>query len=331
MRILVTGADGFIGSHLVEKLVSDGYEVRALVQYNSLGTWGWLDDVDPQIQAEVEVILGDIRDDYFVSSLCEDVDMICHLAALIAIPFSYVAPEIYIDVNVKGTLNLLKAALKNSCDFIHTSTSEVYGSAQYVPIDEKHPYVGQSPYSASKIAADAVVHSFYATYSLPAVILRPFNTYGPRQSARALIPTVITQIMAGNKEIKLGSLEPTRDFSYVTDTVNGFISCISNHSSAQGLTVNLGSGYEVSVGDITRIIAEMMGVDLVIDKEASRIRPANSEVDRLWSDNQKAKSLLGWRPILQGPDGLKEGLDRTISWFVDSDKLKMYKPHRYNI
>lgn len=330
-KVLVTGADGFIGSHLTEELVRLGYQVRAFVYYNSFNSWGWLDQTPEPIRNQIEVFSGDIRDPHGVKEAMKGCDIVFHLAALIAIPYSYHSPDTYIDTNVKGTLNVVQAARELGVrKVIHTSTSEVYGTAQYVPIDEKHPLHGQSPYSASKIGADQIAMSFYYSFGTPVAIIRPFNTYGPRQSARAVIPTIITQIASGARKIKLGALEPTRDFNYIKDTVAGFIS-VANAEQSIGEVINIGSNYEVSIGDTVNIIAELMDVKVEIETERSRVRPAKSEVERLWADNQKAKQLLGWSPEFGGLEGFKKGLSETIDWFSDKQNLSMYKSHLYNI
>lgn len=324
-RVLVTGADGFIGSHLTEMLAKRGAKVRALSLYNSFNTWGWLDGIENL--ASVEVVTGDIRDPHFVKSITRDVDVVFHLAALIAIPYSYVAPDSYVQTNITGTLNVVQAALEHGVKrVIHTSTSEVYGTARYVPINEAHPLQPQSPYSATKIAADALALSFYNTFNLPLTIVRPFNTYGPRQSARAVIPTVITQILSGKKVIKLGSLHPTRDFNYVEDTCRGFLA-LAECEKAVGETVNIGSNFEISIGDTVKLIAELMGRDIEIQSDDVRIRPDKSEVERLWCDNTKIRELTGFQPEV----GLKEGLQRSIEWFSNPDNLKKYKTDIYNV
>ncbi len=325
MKVLVTGADGFIGSHLTEALLADGHQVRALAQYNSFNFWGWLDDV-PHNQ-DLEIVTGDIRDPHFCKSICRDVDIIYHLAALIAIPYSYVAPDSYIETNVKGTLNICKAALENHIRrVICTSTSEVYGTARYVPIDEKHPLQPQSPYSASKIGADAIAMSFFHSFQLPLTLARPFNTYGPRQSARAVIPTIITQIAAGKKEIRLGDLSPTRDFNYVADICQGYLN-LANCTGAVGEVVNIGSNSEVSILDTLNLIKEIMGSEVCLICEEQRLRPQNSEVFRLCCDNSKIKTLAGYEPR----HSLEEGLQKTIEWFVKPENLDKYKTGMYNI
>jgi len=322
-RILVTGADGFIGSHLVEALVQKGAQVKALYYYNAFNRWGWLEDID--CIDEIQAVPGDIRDSHLVRTISKDIDIIFNLAALIAIPYSYTAPASYVDTNISGTLNICQAAMENGCKrIIHTSTSEVYGTAQYVPIDEKHPLHPQSPYSASKIGADALTMSFYYTYNLPLITARPFNTYGPRQSARAVIPTIITQIAAGKKQIKTGNLTPTRDFNYVKDTVNGLI-LLAECDQAIGETVNIGSNDEISIEDLTILIKKLMDSDALIVKENQRIRPDKSEVDRLRCDNTKIKTLVNYRPVFS----LEKGLQNTIHWFKKN--LAKYKVNIYNV
>jgi NAD dependent epimerase/dehydratase len=329
--ILVTGADGFIGSHLTEALVRLGYKVRAFVMYNSFNSWGWLDHCAPEIKNEFEVFSGDIRDPYGVKQAMKGCDAVLHLAALIAIPYSYHSPDTYVDTNVKGTLNILQAARELGIKrLIHTSTSEVYGTACFVPITEDHPLRGQSPYSATKIAADQLAYSFFSSFELPVVIVRPFNTYGPRQSARAVIPTIIMQIANGKHQIKLGAVSPTRDFNYVNDTVAGFIAAL-NSEKGLGEVINLGSNFEISVGDTAQLIAEAMNVEIDIITDEVRIRPDNSEVERLWADNTKAHQLLEWQPDYGGREGFKRGLIETAKWFIQSDNLREYKPDIYNI
>jgi dTDP-glucose 4,6-dehydratase len=328
-KILVTGADGFIGSHLTEKLIEDGYEVKAFVYYNSFNSWGWLDH--SPYKKEFEVFAGDIRDPHGVMEAMKGCSNVLHLASLIAIPYSYHSPDTYVDTNIKGTLNVLQAARElDVTKVVHTSTSEVYGTAQYVPIDENHPLQGQSPYSASKIGADQMALSFYRSFETPVAVIRPFNTYGPRQSARAVIPTIITQLASGQKKIKLGSLAPTRDFNYVQDTVNGFIAMMNN-KRAIGEVINIGSNYEISIEQTVEAIAEVMGVKVDIEKDEIRLRPEKSEVERLWADNSKAKDLLGWEPSYGGIDGLKRGLKETIDWFINPANLSSYKADVYNI
>jgi len=325
MKVLVTGADGFIGSHLVEALLAEGHQVRALAQYNSFNFWGWLEDI--AAQDDLEVICGDIRDQHFCKTLCQDVDVIFHLAALIAIPYSYTAPESYVDTNVKGTLNICQAALDNKvARIVCTSTSEVYGTAQYVPIDEKHPLQPQSPYSASKIGADAVAMSFFNSFKLPLTIARPFNTYGPRQSARAVIPTIISQITSGVKEIKLGDVSPTRDFNYVADICKGYLK-LAKCDQAIGGVVNIGSNSEISILDTLMMIKKIMGSDVRFITEDQRLRPEKSEVFRLCCDNTKIRELTGWKPT----HTLREGLEKTVEWFSDPRNLTKYKPGIYNV
>jgi NAD dependent epimerase/dehydratase len=324
-KVIVTGADGFIGSHLVEMLVDQGARVRALAQYNSFNSWGWLDDA--RCRDRIEVVCGDIRDAHFVRELVADMDIVFHLAALIAIPYSYVAPGGYMATNVTGTLNLLQAARETGvAQFLHTSTSEVYGTARYVPIDEKHPLQAQSPYSASKIAADAIAHSFFASFDMPVTIVRPFNTYGARQSARAVIPTVITQILSGHPGLRLGSLHPTRDFTYVEDTCRGFVA-LAGCQAAIGETINIGSNQEISVGDTVARIQEILGTSVDIISDESRVRPERSEVERLWCDNTKMLAMTDWRPQVS----LREGLTRTVDWLRRPENLARYKAELYNV
>lgn len=331
MKVLVTGADGFIGSHLTEALVRKGYDVRAFVLYNSFNSWGWLDHCAEDIKGRFEVFSGDIRDPNGVRAAMKGCDAVLHLAALIAIPYSYHSPDTYIDTNVKGTLNVLQAARDFGCRrVVHTSTSEVYGTARFVPITEEHPLLGQSPYSASKIGADQLAYSFYSSFNLPVTIARPFNTYGPRQSARAVIPTIITQIASGSRSIKLGATSPTRDFNFVEDTVAGFIAALESDVGL-GEMVNFGSNYEISVGDTVRLIAEVMNADVEIATDEDRLRPVNSEVERLWASNEKAHKLFSWQPAYPGIDGLRRGLAKTTDWFTDPANLAHYKADRYNI
>lgn len=324
-KVLVTGADGFIGSHLVELLVKSGYEVKALSQYNSFNFWGWLEDIE--CLKEIEVVNGDLRDSFFCEKITKDMDMVFHLGALIAIPYSYVAPQSYVDTNVQGTLNMLQAALKHEVKkFIHTSTSEVYGTANYVPIDEKHPLQPQSPYSASKIAADMLALSYFNSFSLPVTVARPFNTYGPRQSARAVIPTIITQIQNGVKELKLGDLSPTRDFNFVKDTCGGFLE-IAKTAKTEGEVINIGSNTEISVKDTLSLIKNLMQSDINIIEDVKRLRPKNSEVFRLKCGNAKIKSLTNFTSKYT----LEEGLKETIKWFSNKENLKKYKSDIYNV
>lgn len=330
-KIIVTGAGGFIGSHLTEALVRRGCNVRAFVLYNSYNSWEWLDQSPQEIKDNLEIISGDIRDPYGVKKAMQGCDIVFHLAALIAIPYSYHSPDSYVDTNIKGSLNVLQAARELAIEkVIHTSTSEVYGTAQFVPITESHPLQGQSPYSATKIAADQLAMSFYHSFDTPVSIVRPFNTYGPRQSAKAVIPTVITQIAAGLHEIKLGATHPTRDFNYIIDTVEGFIAAAQSAESI-GEVINLGSNYEISIADTACLIAAIMGEEIFIKTDKIRIRPEKSEVERLWADNTKAKKLLGWHPNYGGIDGLKKGLAETIDWFQNPYNLKIYKEGIYNI
>ncbi|MBY0414326.1 MAG: NAD-dependent 4,6-dehydratase LegB [Bdellovibrionales bacterium] len=324
-KVLVTGADGFIGSHLVEMLVQRGYSVRALALYNSFNSWGWLDSIS--CLDKVEVVTGDVRDPFFCNEITKGIDTVYHLAALIAIPYSYVAPASYVDTNINGTLNMCKAAQENKVRrIIHTSTSETYGTALYVPIDEKHPMQPQSPYSASKIAADAMAMSYFNSFSLPLTIARPFNTYGPRQSARAVIPTIISQIASGMKEIKLGDVTPTRDFNYVSDTCRGFIA-LAECEDAIGKAVNIGSNYEISVGDTLNLIKKIMKSDVTFLVDEQRIRPEKSEVHRLWCDNSLIKSLTGYVPEVS----IEKGLEKTVEWFSNKENLKHYKAGIYNV
>ena len=329
--VLITGADGFIGSHLTEALVRNGFKVRAFVCYNSFNSLGWLDQCADDVMGQFEVFSGDIRDPHGVKEAMKGCDTVLHLAALIAIPFSYHSPDSYVDTNIKGTLNVLQAARELGVKrVIHTSTSEVYGTAQFVPITEEHPLQGQSPYSATKIAADQLAYSFYTSFNLPVVTVRPFNTYGPRQSARAVIPTIITQIANGQRTIKLGAVTPTRDFSYVQDTVSGFIAALSS-TVGLGEVVNLGSNFEISIGKTAQLIAEIMKTEIEIISDEARVRPENSEVERLWADNTKVKQLFGWQPSYAGLDGFKIGLTETIDWFLQSKNLQSYKSDIYNL
>lgn len=326
-RVLVTGADGFIGSHLTELLVREGYQVRALALYNSFNDWGWLDTIK-DISKKVEIVTGDIRDPFFCNEITKDIDMVFHLAALIAIPFSYKAPQSYVETNVSGTLNICKAALDNNVKRImHTSTSEVYGTAMYVPIDEKHPMQPQSPYSASKIGSDAMAMSFYLSFGLPVTIARPFNTFGPRQSARAVIPTIISQIASGKKTIELGDTSPTRDFNFVEDTCLGMLKLMTTEKTI-GQTVNIGSNREHSIEETFNLIRKIMNKeDVKLIKDEQRIRPANSEVQRLWCDNTLIHELTGFKPTYSFEAGLKE----TVDWFLNPENLKKYKVDIYNV
>ena len=324
-KILVTGADGFIGSHLTELLVSSGFEVRALSQYNSFNSWGWLEDIE--CRNDIEVVTGDVRDPYYCKYITKDIDVVFHLAALIAIPYSYKAPDSYIDTNIKGTLNICQASMDNGVKrVIHTSTSEVYGTAKYVPIDENHPLQAQSPYSASKIGSDAIAMSFFNAFNLPLTIARPFNTYGPRQSARAVIPAIISQIASGKKKIELGDLTPTRDFNYVTDTCKAFLA-LAQCEKAIGETVNIGSNFEISIADTVKLISELMNIDVDLISDKQRIRPQKSEVFRLWCDNNKIRKLTGFEPEYD----IRKGLQLTIDWFTRSENLSKYKANIYNV
>ncbi len=326
-KILITGADGFIGSHLTEALVRAGHDVRAFVFYNSFNSWGWLDHCSSDVKGKFEIFAGDIRDPHGVRTAMQDCDAVLHLAALIAIPYSYHSPDTYVDTNIKGTLNIVQAARDLGVSkVVHTSTSEVYGTAQYVPIDEKHPLQAQSPYSATKIAADAIAMSFYNSFDLPVTIARPFNTYGPRQSARAVIPTIITQIANDIKEIKIGDEKPTRDFNYVEDTCRGFIA-LAECDSTVGETVNIGSNFEISIGDTLNLIKDLMKSDVNYITDEKRLRPAKSEVFRLWCDNTKIEKMTGFKPKID----LRDGLQKTIDWIMQPENLKMYKAEIYNV
>jgi len=330
-KILVTGADGFIGSHLTEALVRRGYNVRPFVLYNSFNSWGWLDRSPHEIRESLDVFAGDIRDSHGVSEAMRGCDFVLHLAALIAIPYSYHSPDTYVDTNVKGTLNIVQAARDQGIQrVLHTSTSEVYGTARFVPISEEHPLTPQSPYSATKIAADQIALSFWHAFSTPVVVIRPFNTYGPRQSARAVIPTIITQIASGQRQLRLGSQRPTRDFSFVQDTVGGFIAALESDQGS-GEVVNLGSGFEISIADTVALIAELMQVEVQVSEDQDRLRPDASEVYRLFADNSKAKRIFGWEPRYAQLEGFRRGLSETIPWFVNPENLNEYKPDRYNI
>jgi len=325
MKVLVTGADGFIGSHLVEELLDKGYEVKAFTYYNSFNTWGWLDSFPKSKLEQIEIFSGDIRDPNGVYEAMKGVDQVFHLAALIAIPFSYHSPDSYVDTNIKGTLNVLQAARKlETSRILITSTSEVYGTAQYVPIDEKHPYQGQSPYSATKIGADRLAESFYRSFNMPVSIVRPFNTYGPRQSARAVIPTIITQLLAGKEEIRLGSLTPTRDFNYVKDTARGFVA-IAHSDNTIGEEINIATQQEISIGELAESIIAQINPRAIIVNEEERLRPENSEVNRLLGSNEKIKRLTDWTPKYN----LEEGLHETIEWIKLN--MKAYKTDIYNI
>jgi len=330
-KVLVTGADGFIGSHLVEDLVRSGYNVRALCLYNSNGSWGWLDTIAKPLKSDIEVVLGDVRDPLCVRQAMMGCDQVFHLAALIAVPYSYIAPSSYVDTNIHGTLNIMQAARDLEISrVVHTSTSETYGSAQFVPITEDHPQVGYSPYAASKIGSDQIALSYWHSFETPVSILRPFNTYGPRQSSRAVIPTIITQVAAGQRQISLGALSPTRDFNYVSDTCSAF-QAISSCEAALGQVVNAASNFEISIGDTAALIGEMMNVELEIVTDKQRLRPEGSEVSRLFGDNSKLRQLTGWQPHYGGLEGFKRGLEATVQWFCDPEILSRYRHHIYSI
>lgn len=324
-RILITGADGFIGSHLTEMLFAKGYKIKALSQYNSFNNWGWLEYIN--CKDEIEILTGDVRDPHYCKKITQDVDVIFHLAALIAIPYSYNSPESYVSTNINGTLNICQAAKENSnIRLIHISTSEVYGTAKYVPMNEEHPLQAQSPYSASKIAADSIAMSFFNSFELPVTIARPFNTYGPRQSSRAIIPSIITQIASGSSEIKLGDLTPTRDLNFVEDTCKGLM-LIEQNKETIGETINIGSNSEISMNKILRIIKDIMNSDVEIIQDAERIRPEKSEVYRLLCDNSKLKEMTGYEPSIT----IKEGLKKTVNWLTIPENLKKYKSEIYNV
>jgi len=326
-KILVTGSDGFIGSHLVEGLLDIGCQVRAFVYYNSFNSWGWLDSLPKEKLNQIDVFAGDIRDPNGVRKAIQGMDMVFHLAALIAIPFSYHSPDSYVDTNIKGTLNVLQAARDAGCErVLITSTSEVYGTAKYVPIDENHPFQGQSPYSATKIGADRLAESFYRSFNTPVTIVRPFNTYGPRQSARAVIPTVITQLLSGTEEIKLGSLHPTRDFNYVKDTVAGFIAIAASPNTI-GEEINIASQQEISVGELAQVMIDEINPSARIISDDIRLRPEKSEVERLLGSNEKILRLTGWHPKIN----LKQGIRETIAWFKNAENLRQYKWNCYNV
>jgi NAD dependent epimerase/dehydratase len=330
-KVLLTGAGGFIGSHLAEELVRRNFSVRAVVHYNSASSHGWLDSLPAEIRSQLDVFAGDIRDPNGMRIAMKGCDAVCHLAALIAIPYSYHSPDTYVETNIRGTLNVLQAARDfDVSHLLHTSTSEVYGTAQFVPITEEHRLQGQSPYSASKIGADQLALSFERSFGTPVTVIRPFNTYGPRQSARAVIPTIITQIAAGQRKIKLGSIHPTRDFNFVADTVGGFLAALEKRAGI-GEVINIGSGFEVSIGDTARMIAELMDAKIEIEHDDVRVRPERSEVDRLWASNDKAQKLLGWSPRFGGVEGLRKGLEQTISWFTRNENLSRYRTNAYNL
>jgi NAD dependent epimerase/dehydratase len=328
-KLLVTGADGFIGSHLAEALIGQGAKVRAMTLYNSFNSRGWLDEVTASVQEQIDVVAGDIRDPHFVRDVMAGCEIVLHLAALISIPFSYQSPSAFVDTNVVGTLNVLQAARDCAVSrVVCTSTSEVYGTARYVPIDEEHPLSAQSPYAASKIGADQLALSFQRVFDLPVMVLRPFNTFGPRQSTRAVIPTIITQIASGAREIKLGSLHPTRDFSFISDTVRGFMHAAAADGGI-GEVINTGSGFEISIGDTVALIAEIMGEKVQVVRSHERVRPAASEVERLFAGIAKAEKLLGWKPDYAGREGFRRGLEDTIAWFCDPAKLRWYRIGEY--
>ena len=330
-KILVTGADGFIGSHLVEALVSAGHDVRAFVMYNSFNSWGWLDQSSADVLASIDVVAGDIRDPYGIANAMEGCDVVLHLAALIAIPFSYEAPDAYVATNINGTLNVLQAARRLGTErVVCTSTSETYGTARFVPITEDHPLNGQSPYAATKIGADQLALSFYQSFDLPVTVLRPFNTYGPRQSARAVIPTIISQIAAGARQIELGSLDPTRDFTFVQDTAKGFMQAAAC-DAALGRAINIGSGFEISIKETAELIGEAMNADIEISQDPRRLRPAKSEVERLFAGVDLAKELFNWNAEFAGRDGFIRGLAETAQWFQDPKNLSRYRHDTYNL
>jgi dTDP-glucose 4,6-dehydratase len=322
-RVLVTGAEGFIGSHLVERLLAKNYQVKALVLYNSFGSIGWLGDLEKNLLDNVEIIFGDVRDNGQMSHIIDDVDIVFHLAALISIPYSYRSPRSYIDTNVIGTLNILQASLKRGVSIIHTSTSEVYGTAKYVPMDENHPMNAQSPYAASKIAADQLAKSFYSSFDLPVKIVRPFNAFGPRQSIRAVIPSIITQILNDKTELELGLLVPTRDFNYVNDIVDGFI-CSAESNHGFGDVINLGTGYEISIEQTVSIIAEVMNKEVKTKTDTSKMRPEKSDVMRLCAANKKAANLINWRPKYAGIKGFKQSLNNVVDWYTQPENLKKF-------
>lgn len=331
MKVLITGADGFIGSHLTEALVRAGFDVRAFVLYNSFNSWGWLDRCASDVKGKFEVFSGDVRDSNGVRTAMKGCDAVLHLAALIAIPYSYHSPDTYVDTNIKGTLNIVQAARDLGVSkVVQTSTSEVYGTARFVPITEDHPLQGQSPYSASKIGADQIAMSFHSSFGTPVTLLRPFNTYGPRQSARAVIPTIITQIANGQRQIKLGAVSPTRDFNFVADTVAGFIAALQS-ARGVGEVINIGSNFEISIGDTALAIAQAMDTSIEIITDEQRLRPEKSEVERLWASNAKARELLQWQPLYGGREGFVRGLTETIDWFRDPANLSAYKADIYNI
>ena len=329
MKVLVTGAEGFIGSHLVDVLVANAHDVTAFVLYNSFGDAGWLDHPSFSGREGIRVVLGDVRDADSLQSTVAGHDVVIHLAALIAIPYSYQAPRSYIETNVIGTMNVMEAARRAGVSrIVHTSTSEVYGTAQYVPIDEKHPLVGQSPYSASKIGADQVAHSYWSSFGVPVTTVRPFNTYGPRQSQRAFIPSVIVQLLSGAESISLGSLSPTRDLTFVTDTAEGF-RAVAEGTGGLGEVFNMGSGFEISMGEVVEMLCEISGRKVAVTEDPARVRPENSEVERLWSDSSKIETAFGWKPAHAGRDGLYRGLEKTYAWFRDNSNEAGYDAKRY--
>lgn len=331
MKVLVTGADGFIGSHLTEALVRAGHDVRAFVLYNSFNSWGWLDHCAPDVRGCFEVFTGDVRDPNGVRTAMRNREAVLHLAALIGIPYSYHSPDTYIDTNVRGTLNVVQAAREcGVAKVIHTSTSEVYGTARFVPMTEDHPLQAQSPYSATKIGADQIALSFHRSFGLNVVVVRPFNTYGPRQSARAVIPTIITQIISGRRTLELGALSPTRDFNFVADTVSGFVAALTG-GRGSGEVINLASNFEISIGEVAQLIANQMGVSVDLIEDERRLRPQASEVLRLWGANAKARELLGWQPKHQGLEGFRQGALETIAWFSDKSNIAAYKSELYNL
>jgi len=330
-RVLVTGADGFIGSHLVEALLGEGHQVRAFCFYNSNGSWGWLDNLPDSTKLQLDVVLGDIRDPLCVREAMRGCEQVFHLAALIAIPYSYLAPASYLDTNIHGTLNVVQAARDLGVNrVVHTSTSETYGTAQFVPITEDHPQVGQSPYAASKIGADQIALSYWRSFETPVSVLRPFNTYGPRQSARAVIPTIITQIASGHRQIKLGSLTPTRDFNFVSDTCAAFLA-VADSDEVLGQVVNVASNFEISIGKTASLIADVMNVELEILMDEQRLRPEGSEVNRLFGDNTRLRQLTGWSPSFGELDGFQRGLTQTAEWFSDPANLAHYRPSGYAV
>jgi len=329
MRFLVTGADGFIGGHLVEQLCARRHDVTAYVLYNSFGTVGWLDHPGLRDREDIRVVLGDVRDTDSLQSAMVGHDVVIHLAALIAIPYSYQAPRSYIETNVIGTMNVMEAARRAGvARVVHTSTSEVYGPAQYVPMDEKHPLAGQSPYSASKIGADQVAHSYWSSFGVPVTTLRPFNAYGPRQSQRAFIPSVIVQLLSGAESIALGSLSPTRDLTFVTDTAEGF-RAVAEGKGGLGEVFNMGSGFEISMGEVVEMLSDISGRKVVVTEDPARVRPESSEVERLWSDSSKIEGAFGWKPAHAGRDGLYRGLEKTYAWFRDNANEAGYDSKRY--